>query len=377
MTREEFLRSKGQNPTTITRSDTAAPSSAGTRAGETRNPNPSSSVHRGTSTGRGIGAARGSVSDDYLKSIGLSADRYSGGTGPEGFVGDQQKIFDHIKQDKSGGRNYNYLDLTALAEVGMLPGGPNDPRPPGPVPDRPGPGGSYRGGGGYGGPKNFKSFADQQMALINGRRRNKVAPMQDFGPAPEDLMSDKIRELGAAGRSNVDEVFGAIPEMSENSFRDYNPVQVQARDAQIAALLRAQGMGDGFAEAKQLQAEDDMALLNSFWSNYGGAMEANTDQSNARMNADRMTMAVNEKRQIESEEMIQLAAAAKAQQDKEEAYRQRQLAAEAAYAQQQTAADNARDNEVFQLAQQLLQYGLQADQDLSGYDVAGLLNGSY
>ena len=370
MTREEFLRSKGQNPTTTVRQDRSVPSSAGRRAAEARDPNPMSTNPNATGQHSGSAGARNRTGSDYLKELGVSADRY--GPAGDGWVapeGGKNALFAHVDTRHN---NYyeDYLDKIAMQDMFDLfpdfnPGGG-------------GPGG-YRGGGGggYGGPKNFKSFADQQMALINGRRRNKVGPMMNVGDAPVDLMSDKIREVAALDRANVDATWNAVPEMNANAFRDYSPVQVEARDAQIAALLRSQGMGDGFAGAKQLQAEDDMALLDSFWTNYGGSMEANTDQANARMNADRTTMAANDKRRIEAEEMIQLTAAAKAQQDREEAYRQRQFAAENQYAQQQTAADNTFNNEVFQLAQKMLEYGLQADQDMSGYDVAGLLNRSY
>jgi hypothetical protein len=364
MTREEFLRINGVEPTSTQRADTNLPSSAGARAAEPRNPNPTSSVRNGTSTGYGTGAARNSVGSEYLKSIGMTADRY--GAAGDGWVGNVNKIRDWVDKPHDEAVARIRAEQARRDMLNLFPD------------FNPGGGGSgYRGGGGYGGPKNFKSFADQQMALINERRRNKVGPMMDVGDAPVDLMSDKIRELASLGKTNVDATWGGVPEMNTNAFRDYSPVQVKARDAQIAALLRSQGMGDGFAEAKQLQAEDDMALLDSFWTNYGGSMEANTDQANARMNADRMTMAANDKRQIEAEEMIQLTAAAKAQQDREEAYRQRQIQAQNEYAQQQTAADNTYNNEVFQLAQKMLEYGLQADQDLSGYDIAGLLSGSY
>jgi len=219
-----------------------------------------------------------------------------------------------------------------------------------------------RGGYGYSGngkPQNFDDYINGMIQLGKKKR------MANVGQAPVDMMSDQVRALGANDKKNVDATWGAVPEMNTNAFRNYNPVQAKARDAQIAALLRAQGMGDGFAEAKQLQAEDDLALLNSFWGNYGGAMEANTDQANARMNADRLTMAANDKRQIETQEMAMLAATAKQQQDREYAYQERQVQAQ-----------NAHQAEMFQLATALMQAGAASDMKMDGYDIASLVGGA-
>ena len=262
-----------------------------------------------------------------------------------GYVSPHQRITARVAED-----NY-WREQQRLLDLGI---------PPDLIPDSTsnGSGGSGYGYSGYGKPQNFDDYINGMIQL--GKRKK----MASVGQAPVDVLSDQVRTLGANDRSNVDAAWGDVPEMNTNAFRDYSPVQVKARDAQIAALLRAQGMGDGFAGAKQLQAEDDMALLDSFWGNYGGAMEANTDQSNARMNADRLTMAANDKRQIETQEMAMLAQIAARQQEKEEAHMQRQIQAQ-----------NVHQAELFQLASALMQAGASSDMDMSGYDIASLVGG--
>ena len=237
-----------------------------------------------------------------------------------------------------------------LIDLGFLDANDND--------NGGGGGGGGGGGSSYDKPQNFDDYIN---GMINLGKRKK---MRRVGQAPVDIMSDQVRALGANDKANVDAAWGAVPEMNTNAFRNYNPVQVKARDAQIAALLRAQGMGDGFAEAEQLQAEDNIALMDSFWTNYGRSMEANTDQANARMNADRLTMAANDKRQIETQEMSMLAQIAAQQQAKEELSGQNQIAAR-----------NEHETELFQLAASLMQAGFASDMDMSGYDIASLLGG--
>lgn len=197
-----------------------------------------------------------------------------------------------------------------------------------PLYDTPGGGGGGGGGYGYGGgvspemQANVDAYAAAQLAAIAGIQA------EDVGDAPQDLLSQQIRDAIASDALRSEETYGGVEDLTANAYRDMNVPSTPVASEYGAALLAAQNADPSFAALNQAERQGELNADAYLWDQYKAAEAARTDQFNAARNADVMTMAANSKRRIEAQEAALLAQAGAKYQNELRQYDQSAVAAE-------------------------------------------------
>lgn len=230
------------------------------------------------------------------------------------------------------------------------------------IPNTPGGGG---GGYGYGGgvspelQANVDAYAAAQLAAIAGIQPDGV------GEAPQDFLSQQIRDAIASDSLNSEETYGGVEDLTANAYRDMNVPSTPVAAEYGAALLAAQNADPSFAALNQAERQGELNADAYLWDQYNAAEAARTDQYNAARNADVMTMAANSKRQIESQEAALLAQAGAKYQNELRQYEQSAVAAQ-----------NRAIRERRELGMKLMQDLMSSGADISDIDLDSIFGGA-
>ena len=240
-------------------------------------------------------------------------------------------------------------------------GSPTLPYPT--VPNNNGPGG---GGGYYGGGQSlaqrqaaWDKYQKEYLAMIAG-----FSPTQ-VGPAPVDDLTPLVNTAVDADVAHVAAAYGGVVPMDANAYQTTSRATTPSAAMYGGGLMDGQGFDAASARQNQVRRQGELNADAYLWDEHWDAESARTGQFNSAWNADVETLGANAEALVQAQRASLLAAAGVKHQDQMDVYERERIAA--------LNADTRRKEEA---AMALLQQGLASGMDLGGLDLSQFIGGA-